>query len=157
MPEIQNAEIDDEGTVHLEIGGAPFAFYSPDRIHAPGPGDAAYRLGRPGRPNPTKWPPVVTYVIGPGDVRDGGLLGFDLRDLMTVELEDVETLVSSICDLPWATDQRPELWLTIQDAATRAEMVRGLRAQMGSAMPEIHVETQPIGDDGPMSDGEPGA
>lgn len=130
------ADIDDEGTVFLQVGGGSISFLTPDRIRAPGFGAAASpRSGRP-----TRWPPVVVYARDPTAT---GLVRVDLRDLMTVEVDDIDRLVGSVQSLPWAGGAA-ELLVSVRDGTAEAAVTRALRQAMGPGMPQL-LATRALG------------
>lgn len=134
------ADIDDEGTVFLRVGGGSVPFATPDRIHAP-------RLiaKGPARPSrPTRWPPVVIYARDPTAT---GLVKVDLRELMTVEVDDIDRLVGSVRSLPWA-GRDAELLVSVRDSAAEAAMEGALRRAMGPASPQL-LATMALG---PLAD-----
>ena len=123
------ADIDDEGTVFLRVGGGSVPIVTPDRIRAP------HLIAKgPAKPaRPTRWPPVVIYARDPTAT---GLVKVDLRELLTVEVDDIDRLVGSVQGLPWA-GRHAELLVSVRDGAAEAAMEGALRRAMGPASPQL--------------------
>lgn len=91
----------------------------------------------PTRPNPTRWPPVVTYAIGnqvSGSLQ-AGLLHLDVRDLAVIGFGDVEGAANALASLPWQA--QGTLSAAFSDLAALHGLSEGLAARLGADAPLV--------------------
>jgi hypothetical protein len=119
-PEFQIAAAQTDDLVQLQIGGRLVPL-----------------ILTPTRPNPTRWPPVVTYAIGnqvSGSLQ-AGLLHLDVRDLAVIGFGDVEGAADALASLPW---QAPAtLSAAFSDVAALQSLSEGLAARLGADAPLV--------------------